>query len=753
MGVACQVYKNKEGGIESIKAPNGENSALYSKALASLGSQEKASRVWAMAYTPEFMEYYGRWDNPNVDEEYNLDINGEPLYDDVIAFMKKKTYILEPLASKDVMDVLNFMRSTGITDAESLSNKIYNNFFIDGNLVINEHNLRKSKLYNEAEISRISSDLSVQNDIAASMRLLLDYADSLTDGQKNNYFMTETGYDGPIISIDGKFNQFGKQEIYNPYELDMEMRDKVGGIKDISSFIKAFSNIKYPELVERFNNDAGFRNQMFSEYSTLDRIQEVEIRGDQVTPKNKTFDTLSVYSYPNVQKLGSIKKKISKLLNKSASVWEDADNTVKELKEIEAEATNFGIDIIGLSDLYGTRDQEDFENLLSDLDIHLSDMHKFNYAGVSNLADSINDMFGISEVSEVVTNLPSYLKGRSIVYANIKESPASVFEKYSLLQVSPDIYQRVNKIMDVGGLYNSIIETAREMPDFLPARAYPASFFVDGKLDRNKVRNIKDNSEVLESLKKYILSYTDSNNTEEMVLNRLIFAQPLRVATPAIDMQRELNRYMNRKNDFVNSVIPINLYNRYLKAKLNNTDDYNNVLKYIDFKSDYTISLKDTSPYTLKGIDLLASKDLRRMLYDYALSSNDPTLRDLFYLQDVNNIYAGEDFKHSLYMANPELLPEYNGEITYVNESSVEAAGTYDDFIRIGNNVFMKVSEGSNGSVYQYVSGTEAQVKQETTQRSKSSIIENSSIANSPNINMLFKLSKNDIDSLSRLEC
>lgn len=113
----------------------------------------------------------------------------------------------------------------------------------------------------------------------------------------------------------------------------------------------------------------------------------------------------------------------------------------------------------------------------------------------------------------------------------------------------------------------------------------------------------------------------------------------------------------------------------------------------------------------------------------------------------------GEDVKHAIYKDNPSLLEEYSGAVMEIDENSIEANGVYDDFIRIGNNIYSKVSEGTNGSVYQNLYGTEADVKTESTQRQKKSIVENRGTAESPNINMLFTLSDNESQSLRRLEC
>mgnify|MGYP000013948790 FL=1 len=753
MGIACQVYKNKEGDIDKIVAPNGEQSILYGKALALTGDSQKASGVWATAYTPGFLSYYGTWNNPSIESQYNLDANGEPMLEDVIAFMKKNTYKLEPFSSKDVVDVNNFMLSTGVSDARSLANKIRDNFIIDGNIIINDRNLRKSGLYNEVEINRILSDLSIKNSVVSSMRLLLDYSNNDNIGQEDDYYMSSIGYDGPIIFKSNSFNQFGKQDIYNPYEIDNDIKQKVGGIKDISTFSSLFNTLDKPELVDRFNNDGSFKNRVFEEYSNMDRIPVVNISNGTVSIENESLSKLTTYSFPNASKVKSMRKSISDVLRLSDKEWGDSNKVIKMLKDIESNAINFGIDVIGLSDIYNVKPQSEFDNVLMDLDIYIAGMHKYDYSGVRSLSNSINNLFGKESERHKVLTLPSHLQGRNVVYMEGNASPIDMYNNHSLLKVGENLYQRINKTGNKEELYSEIIETIKVIPEFISSEAYPSSFFKEGKLDYDKVKKVTDNNILLDSLKRFVLSNTDSNNSEEMVLNRLIFGQPLKTNTPSVDWQRSFNRYMSRESDVINSVIPINLYRKYLNNKLNNTDAYNDVLKYIDFKSNYTIGLNLVDDYTLKKIDLLSDGDIRKELFFYSMTSSDPTLKNLFYLRDINNIYMGEDVKHAIYKDNPSLLEEYSGTVMEIDENSIEANGVYDDFIRIGNNIYSKVSEGTNGSVYQNLYGTEADVKTESTQRQKKSIVENRGTAESPNINMLFTLSDNESQSLRRLEC
>ena len=57
MGVACKVFKNKEGKVEKVEAPNGLDSFLYESALSATGNEDRALEVWATAYTPGFQSY------------------------------------------------------------------------------------------------------------------------------------------------------------------------------------------------------------------------------------------------------------------------------------------------------------------------------------------------------------------------------------------------------------------------------------------------------------------------------------------------------------------------------------------------------------------------------------------------------------------------------------------------------------------------------------------------------------------------
>ena len=189
MGVKCQIEK-KENEIKRVKAPNGEPSVLYESALKVLGNSERALQVWAKAYTPGFLSYYGHWNNQAPGEMFNTDPNGEPLLEDVLSYMKRQAYFSDPLTAQDVKDVRDVMISNSIYSIRSLINRVRSSFYVDGNLILNEENLRRSGLYNETEISRILDNPSVFNEVSSFMRLLLDYSNNEHGLGKESYSTT-----------------------------------------------------------------------------------------------------------------------------------------------------------------------------------------------------------------------------------------------------------------------------------------------------------------------------------------------------------------------------------------------------------------------------------------------------------------------------------------------------------------------------------------------------------------------------------
>jgi hypothetical protein len=73
----CQVFRNDDGVIERVEAPNGQPSTLYKTLQDLVKDKEQALRLWAQVYTESFKNWFGDWERKQGSKV--VDENGEPL--------------------------------------------------------------------------------------------------------------------------------------------------------------------------------------------------------------------------------------------------------------------------------------------------------------------------------------------------------------------------------------------------------------------------------------------------------------------------------------------------------------------------------------------------------------------------------------------------------------------------------------------------------------------------------------------------
>lgn len=750
MGVKCQIEK-KENRIERVEAPNGEPSVLYESALKLLGNSERALQVWAKAYTSDFLSYYGHWNNPAPGEMFNTDPNGEPLLEDVLSYMKRQAYFSDPLTAQDVKDVRDVMISNSIYSIRSLINRVRSSFYVDGNLILNEENLRRSGLYNETEISRILDNPSVFNEVSSFMRLLLDYSNNEHDLGKEFYFTTVEKPYGPVVYKKGVFNKLGKRASYNPAEVYEAIKNTVGGISVASEFDAAFGSLSdsYPELVERYQSDKSFALSMFNEFSNMNIVPVVALEDNNIVEgKRRSLSKLQDYAYYSPIGSESLRARISAFLNRvNADTEEDLRSMIWDVEEA---CVGLGIDIVGVSKAYdGTEESlNKIDSLMLDLDIYVARRNDDTYA--PTLASAIDDVLGDSRDRRVMF-LPEYMDNMNIVYMESDIDPVSAFENHSLLYLGGNLYHKVERD-NLGDLYDMAAELAKQSLTYFPPGIYPEYCFKDGVLDKLRVKNV-DSKALADSIKKYVLSYTDSQNTEEMNATRLAFGHLVIPESPYVNEEREFSRYINRKQDKENPLLLFDLYQSYLDNKLHKTKLYDNAYKYLDFKPGPSLGLISDDPDILKSIELSLSGKDRLMLFDYSMTSTDPSLSELFYLEKYDPSYAGNDFEHYFYTRHPYLLKEKSGPNIVEQDGVITAEGIYDNFIRVGNKIWSKVSESSSGSIYQNLTGTESEVKYDSTQKAKTVETDYAPYQNRSGLTQDMTVSKPELDDLNKLEC
>lgn len=698
LGLNCHIHKNK-GEVTKVTSPNGEDSLLYKEALQVLGDKNKALDVWSTAYSNGYAEYLDL--SPKEIGLAQVDKNGEPLYRNVMAYLGDKVYVSGSYTSPQMRELNNFMMASKLT-TEDVRNAIENSFYKQNNLIINEYNLRDSGLYTEEEIRRIVNDPDIRREVEESLSSLIEY---LEDNIPNrDYYLAEpVGED--LIYADG-YNIYGKRNIVNPSDIDIALRDQVGGIKDRTEFDRAMGGLSYQQVVERYISDPEYASRIYNRYSALTRIPKMEIGGDGLAPAGSdTAGILIMYSHYSGTDSEAMLDAIESINMIEPESW--TSETVKPvLKSIEINAVKMGIDVIGLSDMYDTRTQDQFDEFLSTLYVFTTELGTQDAnVDFNGFAEVYDRFFDRNKENVYVTSLSNNLAVLDLVYMRSSLSKAELFDRYNLLAVPGynHIYQQISK-ENIDDVYTELYNTHLGLEGgagVLPTKAFYPTAFSGGKFDQRKYDNPDNQEDIMRDMKRYVMSTILPNETEEMALYHIIYEHPS-IEQEYVDIQREYDIFKSAKKipDFGN----IGFIRQWLLSeKLYSKKKYEEGLKYFYFDAIGNLSLISDDPNVIKAADLaLDNERVREDVKNLAFVSNEPTLQNLFYINDNGNNFQDTAFRGWLYTRHPSMLPDFRGIIQGRSRGIIEA-NSYDDFIKVEGSIYGKINERTVGCVYQRI--------------------------------------------------
>ncbi len=115
-----------------------------------LGDQKQGLIGLGYSLLPDFVSFFGDW--MSIPSEYDLDSNGEPRYDDVMSFIKRKNYFAGNFMADEVKDINNTLTSLGVDNINDLNDMIISNFLSGGDIFLNRYNLERSGMYDADEL-------------------------------------------------------------------------------------------------------------------------------------------------------------------------------------------------------------------------------------------------------------------------------------------------------------------------------------------------------------------------------------------------------------------------------------------------------------------------------------------------------------------------------------------------------------------------------------------------------------------------
>lgn len=293
------------------------------------------------------------------------------------------------MSNQNKIDLQNFMLSTKETNPQ----KLINLFFDDSGLFsISVEKLKKSGYYSDYEITKILDDVELQDSIKSAV-----------EGLKNNSedILPLEEFDN-LVKVN-TFNSFGKMNVLNPYVLEQDAIQKLGGL----------SKTEFESALEEFPDKTVSFEQM-SQYSTA------EVLRPDGTQK-PVQDTLTII--PQTAKISDDVAFIDSL--PTSNITEEYEKKVLE---------NLGIDITG------------FKDKLFDAQL-VQSLHEFalspNKQNTEKLVENYNRVFEVDnspkkEKIKADKNLTGYV--------TIKNTPLTeeqLFTDKNLVKVSKDTYIKV----------------------------------------------------------------------------------------------------------------------------------------------------------------------------------------------------------------------------------------------------------------------------------------------------------------------
>jgi hypothetical protein len=723
MGLKCKV-RRVSGEIESVKAPNGQDSILADDALGYTGDRQTALKLWATAFTPEFEDYFGHWrEHPQL---FRLDANGEPLFQDVLHFLQIRQAGRRKLSLRDRYEIRNMMQSLGMESFDAFFERLHALFYTEGRFAADPARLVESGIYDAEEATAIAADREMQRQIRAMLDAMQgaqlrdgfrDRSPGLTDEQPNPEFRQLIG-----AVCRSEKNRLGKRIAENPSVVHATLAETLGGLTGRNAFADALYSLPYPEIIERYDRDSAFADALFEHYAAYTAVPEVQISPEGIEPKRRDAPLLFALALPDSdseQRLAQLSGKTDLLAALDGQAWTEAGRVRKLLQAIALDAAQTGLDLTELPDLHEVKSREEMQDFLLASDAFL------HGGSAADYTQAYRRFFGISDAPLTVKRrLDKRLQQLSTVWTDEDLSSAVLFDEYGLIALGDGLYHRVDMSLSNGALYDSLRTLVQENPEMLPAEAYPSAFLKKGVPDPGKLRSPDNREQLLESLRLYIRkqmqAYTGihGRETEKLVLFKTIFGHPLNMES-SVHIAAQEDRFYFAEDPVPDTAwtFPFRFYRYMLTEKAKRSELYASVLSHFSLSNDGVVKLTHDDPQTGRDIAaLMPEGDMRRQLVQYVATSRHPSLQGLF----ADEIRSGrkireESFERALYVNNPELLPEFRGQYhpkirpdgepataESVPEEQIEVKNTFDGFIRIGDRVYYLEDENADSGFYRH---------------------------------------------------
>lgn len=613
--MACTFIKNDQGEIIDVRSETGAPSQLYKQALDKYQDKQKAIDIVATTLSEGFIE-----------------TGVSPSLEQVEAYIVRENSNTLPLSAKQLQDLKNTVMGN-IVSVEELYRKLQSAFYVGNLFAPTEQSLRNSGLYSPYELQAIINDIDLQQRIKNSIEALNNT--EIEDSQLENYFDLTTIKSNEI-------NSFGKLNNYNPYIVEKDTIDLLGGLTTQSDFYEQIENLPYPTEVT------------FEEMQQYVRAQEMD---DNLQPLRDNTQTL--LEIKSAETSSEVIDNIETLLSVNDAVIEqNADKVRAVLSTVEKQLAQEGLDVIGIKDRALDIELKPFLQGL------LTYLKNPTLANTTAFSQTYNSFFQI-DISNKYRPL-KLPKNRNYVYTEAIRSEMEMFEN-NLVKAQPNVFIKIRR------------QSLEDMYDIV--QSYREGTIED--LQREVQQQMGQAQELM---------------TEEVVLWKMYLNVPLNITQEVTaPEQLENNTLFEGNQQYLENEFPTDFYKEMLKQKINNSPQYQN------FYSHFTINQKgiqliNQDPITLDTIQTWIEEikpTIANNLKQYSLIS-----KQLPRLISAETEITAKESQRALAVNYPLQIPKLNAQSFRVGEENVIAKNTTQEFIRIGTETYENTATIADLTLY-----------------------------------------------------
>lgn len=635
---ACRISYNEEG-VATVVNEEGNPSELYGKILEIVEDQDVAINTWSAAVHPDSGL---RGENATVEE--------------VVGFMDSHASTGVELKPDELAAVTETLRRNGFESLSEFSVEMNRLFKPNGYIEMPEFDSTGKNLYSQDDLRNL--------DLVEVNRLL-----QKVDGHlmKKGEVYSEPYSQEDLYVDTSKKDLFGMSEKLSLEQINGMLLDNIQEFSD-DQIERAIKESPFSGLIDRFDTDARFREEILSDFRDLRRIPSLSIIAGGLSSDNNVHYTTVKNTIKTGMSTTRIDAEMEYLASVSDFVWLNNPEVARGvIKEIEKELADMGIDAIGLSDHIASK--EVIIDILNEVSLMVKNP---THTNIKSFTDKFQQLVP-QRPSSIVELVDNRFDDYNIVHLESMESEASLFNQFGLIKVGEDLYHKVDQTADLDTVL-----------DFLSKQYVEGEFELPSEFVTET--DMENKEGVLEDIHSFVASRQEIGGLENKMLYtayKTIFGH-----TTFTESKEELSDIVSVETDeeYLKSDFVSDFYEYILQEKVKDSPIYRNILSHIAI-TDKDISLVG-KPVSIKGIEY------EQELSDYIRLKRGSRMRYLLEETGTNPIF--EDMEAINF---PETIKEYSEEYM-MHGDHVVLPTTPDNYVKIDDKLYRKSVTNDHSSIF-----------------------------------------------------